>query len=69
MMGQAVGQQDRLLYEFNLDARVPPNHLLRRIDAVLERVVSEQKSSPKQWPNAACSLRCDYKRDAKVNCD
>ena len=36
MMGQAVGQQDRLFYEFNLEDRVPANHLLRRIDAVLD---------------------------------
>ena len=36
MMGQAVGQQDRLFYEFNLEDRVPTNHLLRRIDAVLD---------------------------------
>jgi len=36
MMGQAVGQQDRLFYEFNLDERIPVNHLLRRIDAVLD---------------------------------
>ena len=35
-MGQAVGQQDRLFYEFNLEDRVPSNHLLRRIDAVLD---------------------------------
>ena len=35
-MGQAVGQQDRLFYEFNLEDRVPTNHLLRRIDAVLD---------------------------------
>ena len=36
MMGQAVGQQDRLFYGFNLDERIPANHLLRRIDAVLD---------------------------------
>jgi transposase len=36
MMGPAVGQQDRLFYEFNLDDRVAANHLLRRIDAVLD---------------------------------
>ncbi len=35
-MGPAVGQQDRLFYEFNLEDRVPANHLLRRIDAVLD---------------------------------
>jgi transposase len=36
MMGPAVGQQDRLFYEFNLEDRVSANHLLRRIDAVLD---------------------------------
>jgi len=36
MMGAAVGRQDRLFYEFNLEDRVPPEHLLRRIDAVLD---------------------------------
>ena len=36
MMGQAVGRQDRLFYEFNLEDRIPANHLLRRIDAVLD---------------------------------
>jgi transposase len=35
-MGQAVGQQDRLFYEFNLKERVPANHLLRRINSVLD---------------------------------
>lgn len=36
MMGAAVGQLDRLFYEFNLEERVPTHHLLRRIDAVLD---------------------------------
>jgi transposase len=36
MMGQAVGLQDRLFYEFDLDERVPADHLLRRIDSVLD---------------------------------
>ena len=36
MMGPAVGRQDRLFYEFNLEKRIPPDHLLRRIDAVLD---------------------------------
>jgi transposase len=36
MMGQAVGGQDRLFYEFNLEELVPSEHLLRRIDAVLD---------------------------------
>ena len=35
-MGEAVGRQDRLFYEFDLEDMVPSDHLLRRIDAVLE---------------------------------
>ena len=35
-MGPAVGGQDRLFYEFNLEDRIPADHLLRRIDAVLD---------------------------------
>jgi len=36
MMGPAAGQQDRLFYEFCLDDVIPADHLLRRIDAVLD---------------------------------
>ena len=36
MMGQQVGGQDRLFYSFNLEAVVPPNHLLRGIDRCLD---------------------------------
>ncbi len=36
MMGEAVGRQDRLFYEFDLEDLVPPDHLLRKIDAVLD---------------------------------
>ena len=36
MMGQAVGRQDRLFYEFNLEDRILAIHLLRRIDVVLD---------------------------------
>ena len=35
-MGEAVGQQDRLFYEFCLEDLVPPDHLLRKIAAVLD---------------------------------
>ena len=35
-MGERVGRQDRLFYEFCLEDRVPFDHLLRRIDAVLD---------------------------------
>jgi len=36
MMGAPVGQQDRLFYAFDLEERVPADHLLRKIDAVLD---------------------------------
>jgi transposase len=36
MMGPPVGRQDRLFYEFDLEERIPHDHLLRRIDAVLD---------------------------------
>jgi len=36
MMGDAVGRQERLFYEFDLEDVVPGDHLLRKIDAVLD---------------------------------
>ncbi len=36
MMGEQLGRQDRLFYEFDLEEMVPGDHLLRRIDAVLD---------------------------------
>ncbi len=36
MMGGPGGRQDRLFYEFDLDEMVPGDHLLRKIDAVLD---------------------------------
>ncbi len=36
MMGEPVGRQDRHFYEFDLEDMVPGDHLLRRLDAVLE---------------------------------
>lgn len=36
MMGERCGDQDRLFYEFDLEEMVPADHLLRRIDAVLD---------------------------------
>ncbi len=36
MMGAPVGRQERLFYEFDLEDMVPSDHLLRRIDAVLD---------------------------------
>ena len=36
MMGAELVRQERLFYEFRLEDRVPANHLLRKIDAVLD---------------------------------
>jgi len=36
MMGEPIGRQDRLFYEFDLEDVVPSDHLLRRIDAALD---------------------------------
>ena len=36
MMGRLTGGQAQLFYEFRLEDRVPANHLLRQIDAVLD---------------------------------
>ena len=36
MMGEKSGSQDQLFYQFNLDEQVPADHLLRKIDAVLD---------------------------------
>src|SRR5271155_5290695 len=36
MMGQQSGLQEQLFYEFRLDGWIPVDHLLRKIDAVLD---------------------------------
>jgi len=36
MMGRQDKAQDRFFYDFHLDAVVPPEHLVRKLDAVLE---------------------------------
>ena len=36
MMGRLKGDQSQLFYEFDLDDVVPPDHLVRQIDAVLD---------------------------------
>jgi transposase len=36
MMGRLASDQDKFFYDFRLEDHVPPDHLLRRIDAVLD---------------------------------
>jgi transposase len=46
MMGQNVGDQNRLFYSFNLDEHVPADHLLRGIDRVLDLSDLRQHLAP-----------------------
>ena len=45
MLGEQVGLQDRLFYEFNLEDRVPNDHLLRLLDAFLDIRVSHPRDT------------------------
>jgi transposase len=39
MMGRQTGDQSQLFYLFNLEERIPANHLLRRINPIVTRVL------------------------------
>ena len=41
MMGRQAGDQSQLFYVFNLEERIPANHLLRRINPVVTRALAE----------------------------
>jgi transposase len=41
MMGRQTGDQSQLFYLFNLEARIPANHLLRRINPIVTRVLAD----------------------------
>jgi len=41
MMGRRCGDQAGLFYQFRLDARVPKDHLLRRIDCFVMMALSD----------------------------
>jgi transposase len=41
MMGRQTGDQSQLFYLFNLERRIPSNHLLRRINPVVTRVLAD----------------------------
>ena len=45
-MGEQVGRQGRLFYEFDLDEVVPDDHLLRRIDRVVDLSWLRRELSP-----------------------
>jgi transposase len=41
MMGRQTADQRQLFYQFNLDERVPAEHLLRRIDVFVVRALAD----------------------------
>ena len=41
MMGQQTGDQSQLFYLFNLENRIPAGHLLRRINPIVTRVLTD----------------------------
>jgi transposase len=45
MMGRQTCDQSQLFYLFNLEARIPAGHLLRRINRIVTRVVADLRES------------------------
>ena len=45
MMGRQTCDQSQLFYLFNLEARIPAGHLLRRINPIVTRVVADLRES------------------------
>src|SRR6267142_5651177 len=41
MMGRQAGDQRQLFYVFNLEDRIPPDHLLRRINPIVTEVLAD----------------------------
>jgi transposase len=41
MMGRQAGDQRQLFYLFNLEDRIPPDHLLRRINPIVMEVLAD----------------------------
>ena len=50
MMGRRAAGQEQLFYEFNLDQAVPADHLVRRLDAVLDTSWVHQELEPYYSP-------------------
>ena len=63
MMGRQTGDQSQLFYLFNLERRIPADHLLRRINPVVTRILAELRDklasfySGRLW-NCCCCRTC-----------
>ena len=49
MMGRQTGDQSQLFYLFNLEGRIPARHLLRRINPIVTRVLTELRKKLKPF--------------------
>ena len=49
MMGRQSGDQSRFFYLFKLEDRIPPNHLLRRINPIVTQVLAELREKLKPF--------------------
>jgi len=49
MMGRQSGDQSRFFYLFKLEARIPPSHLLRRINPIVTQVLGELRETLKRF--------------------
>jgi transposase len=49
MMGRQAGDQSQFFYLFNLEGRIPPSHLLRRINPTVTRVLAELREKLKPF--------------------
>jgi hypothetical protein len=56
MMGRQAVDQSQLFYLFNLEEHVPTDHLLRRINLIVTRVLA------KRWPNASRGSATPFRR-------
>ena len=63
MMGRQTCDQSQLFYLFNLEARIPAGHLLRRINPIVTRVLADLREelaafgrSRAHDPDANCGL-------------
>lgn len=44
MMGRQTGDQSQLFYLFHLEERIPPGHLLRRINPIVTQVLADLRA-------------------------
>jgi putative tryptophan/tyrosine transport system substrate-binding protein len=53
MMGRQTGDQSQLFYLFNLEERIPANHLLRRVNPIVTRVLADLRVAMARGPEEA----------------